>query len=156
MTYQLTDELDWIRHIPSGTDIPKGHRLWDAYEAWLSEGNTPIPRQSMQFDYVVTKAIDGIQAWLDSTAAQNGYDGAVSCASYATSSVARWRQDAAALMAWRDAVWQEAHAWRASLGGQLPSPIPTIENIIATLPPARDYGWVVHQEGASSETGEQS
>lgn len=135
------------RAISSAADAVPGETVVDEIPASFF-----LPR----FDQIVQKAIDGVQAWIDRTAQQNGYDGAVSCASYAASSVTRWRQDAAALIAWRDAVWQAAHAWRASLNGQLPSPIPTIDQIIATLPKARDYGWTVHSEGAGSETGEQS
>lgn len=27
--------------IPANTTVPKGHRLWATYEAWLAEGNQP-------------------------------------------------------------------------------------------------------------------
>ena len=108
------------------------------------------------FDEVVRVAIDGVQAWIDRTAAQNGYDNAVSCASYAASGIPEYRADAVAIIAWRDAVWVAANEWCNSLGGKLPDPVPTIEAIIAQLPQAQAFGWTVHGNGASSETGEQS
>lgn len=110
------------------------------------------------FAEVVQAAINGIQAWLDRTSAQNGYDNAVSCASYVASGIPRYRADAAAIIAWRDAVWTAANTWRNGLGGQIPDPVPTIEQIIGQLPQPRDYGWVVHDDGSDpgSETGEQS
>jgi hypothetical protein len=39
--YYLTDQMDVIRQ--DNTLIPKGHRLWEEYEQWRSEGNTPQP-----------------------------------------------------------------------------------------------------------------
>lgn len=109
-----------------------------------------------KFDQVLSAAIDGIQRWLDATAQQNGYDGVVSCASYAASTVPQFKADALAIVAWRDAVWQSAYAWKDSLGGQLPANPPTIEQIIAQLPKPSTYGWTVHGEGANNELPEQS
>lgn len=30
---------------PTGAvwSVPEGHRFWDLYQTWLSEGNTPLP-----------------------------------------------------------------------------------------------------------------
>jgi hypothetical protein len=42
--YQLTNDPDLVlRHNDDGTvtTIPKGHRFWDGYQAWLGAGNTP-------------------------------------------------------------------------------------------------------------------
>lgn len=131
----------------------------DAIEALPGEqvaDELPASFLSPRFDDVVKSAIDAVQGWIDTTAAQNGYDSAVSCASYTASTIARYRADAAAIIAWRDAVWVAANAWRNSLGGQLPDPIPTAEQIIAQLPKPQTFGWTVHGEGAGSETGEQA
>lgn len=153
--YQLTENPDVVKDLSTGSFIPRGHRFWDTYEAWLAAGNSaqPLPRD---FATIVGHAIDGVQGWIDRTAQQNGYDNAVSCVSYLGSSVQQWRQDAEAMRSWRDAVWQAAHAWRSSLNGQIPSPLPDMAQIIQTLPQPGAYGWNVHGNGASSETGEQS
>jgi hypothetical protein len=156
--YQLTSDPDCIINLETGASIPRGHRWWDEYERWRAEGNFPEPVPAPTFDQVVRAAIDGVQAWIDATAAQNGYDNAVSCASYADSGVPRYRADAAAIIAWRDAVWVAANEWRNSLGGRLPDPVPSIEAIIEQLPRPQAFGWAVHDDGADpgSETGEQS
>lgn len=156
--YQLTENPDLVLCLDAGASIPRGHRWWDEFEAWCAAGNTPRPVPGPTFDQAVKAAIDGVQAWIDATAAQNGYDSAVSCASYANSGIPRYRADAAAIIAWRDAVWVAANAWRNSLGGQLPDPVPTIEAIIAQLPRPQAFGWAVHGDGADpgSETGEQT
>lgn len=42
MTYKLTDNPDIICR-DDGAVIPRGHRWWDEYEQWCSEGNTAAP-----------------------------------------------------------------------------------------------------------------
>lgn len=153
--YQIID-ANCVMNLETGFCIPRGHRMWEEYESWLSEGNTPRPANGSEFSDVVANAIDGVQSWIDRTAQQNGYDNAVSCVSYIGSSVQQWKLDAEAMRSWRDAVWQAAHAWRDSLNGQIPDPIPDMAQIIQTLPQPGAYGWNVHGNGASSETGEQS
>ncbi|AGG89942.1 tail fiber assembly protein [Rhodanobacter denitrificans] len=39
--YQLTPNPDQVIRLDDGADIPRGHRWWDDYEAWLAAGNTP-------------------------------------------------------------------------------------------------------------------
>ena len=41
--YRLTDDPDFVICLDDGTCIPRGHRWWDDYEAWMSEGNVPEP-----------------------------------------------------------------------------------------------------------------
>lgn len=43
MAYKLTQNPDRIIRLEDGADIPRGHRWWDDYEVWLSEGNAPEP-----------------------------------------------------------------------------------------------------------------
>jgi len=41
--YQLTENPDQVTRLDDGASIPRGHRWWDDYEAWLAAGNTPQP-----------------------------------------------------------------------------------------------------------------
>lgn len=71
-----------------------------------------------------------IEAHVDAVARQRGYSSAVSCASYRDSTNATWAAEAAAFIAWRDAVWSQVVA----LLNNVPSPAPTVEAVIAGLP----------------------
>lgn len=45
--YELTSDPDVILSVETGTWIPRGHRLWGEYEAWLAAGNTiPLPEDT--------------------------------------------------------------------------------------------------------------
>ncbi|WP_410499719.1 DUF4376 domain-containing protein [Chitinibacter sp. S2-10] len=41
--YQLTENPNEVIRLDDNTKIPHGHRWWDDYEAWLAEGNQPLP-----------------------------------------------------------------------------------------------------------------
>lgn len=45
--YKLTANPDLIIRLEDGATIPRSHRWWDDYEAWLSEGNTPDPFETL-------------------------------------------------------------------------------------------------------------
>ena len=40
--YQLTQNPDQVIRLEDGAFIPRGHRWWDDYEAWLSAGSRVI------------------------------------------------------------------------------------------------------------------
>ena len=58
--FKLTDNENQVRTlstpvhvagyetIPPNTTVPKGHRLWATYEAWLAQGNEPEPYETEQ------------------------------------------------------------------------------------------------------------
>jgi opacity protein-like surface antigen len=74
-----------------------------------------------------------IQAHVDTTARGKLYADGVSCASYATSTVAQWAAEAAAFVAWRDQVWAYAYNQLYAVAqGQRTQP--TIAALIAELP----------------------
>jgi hypothetical protein len=80
-----------------------------------------------------------IQRQLDGLARAWGYDSIISAASYSASAVPRFREEAAALVAWRDAVWVYSGALLADvLAGKVAAPADDAA-LIAGLPvqPAR-------------------
>lgn len=80
----------------------------------------------------------GIGVWIDSIAQGNGYDNAVSCASYASSTMAKHKAEAVSIIAWRDAVWAAAYALLAAP----PAGVTTLQQVIALLPKPETFGWV--------------
>ena len=91
-----------------------------------------------------------LQGWMDGVANQNGYDNVVSCVSYKYSGVAQWAQDAAAMIAWRDAVWQWAYQQQPTLDAMTPAQIAALtpDYIISQAPKPEAYSWTVHAPGA--------
>ncbi|SDX53184.1 tail fiber assembly protein [Lysobacter enzymogenes] len=41
--YRLTDDPDTVLRLDTDTLIPRGHRWWAEYEAWLAASNEPAP-----------------------------------------------------------------------------------------------------------------
>ena len=77
-----------------------------------------------------------IDAHVEATAQAWGYNGAAHIAGYAASTVPLWRAEAAAFIAWRDAVWVQVITRLAAVqAGQQPPPA-SIPALIATLPAA--------------------
>jgi hypothetical protein len=142
-TYVLRDD---------GACIPldEANADYQAYLAWAAEGNTPALPPPPTVDDIIGRFMPQLQDWMDGVAKQNGYDSVVSCATYATSSVAQWAADAAAIIAWRDAVWQWAYHQQPVLAAMTPEQIAglTPEYIISQAPQASVFGWVVHAPGA--------
>lgn len=94
----------------------------------------------------------GIGRWMDSVVQGNGYDNIVSCASYANSLNVKFKTEALAAIAWRDAVWSAAYTLLANP----PTGVDTLDEVIALLPKATQYGWVadpVPTRGAQGEEG---
>jgi hypothetical protein len=120
-------------HVIEGdTFAPAG--LWDwavAEAARLGDdlqfepGPPPPTPEQMQAGYTAA-----IEAHVEATARARGYTSAVSCATYAASTVPAWQAEGAAFVAWRDDVWTAALAMLAAVqaGGAIP------ESPIAGLP----------------------
>ena len=75
----------------------------------------------------------GISAHVNRVARGRGYDDGVSCASYAASTVPLWAAEAAAFIAWRDAVWSAVLDGLESVQSGK-TPMPVLQDIIAALP----------------------
>lgn len=91
-----------------------------------------------------------VQAWLDVTASQNGYDSIASCISYKDSAVSQWASDATSAIAWRDAVWQACFQWKQSASANPPPIFPTSAQVISQLPQPSTFGWITHTPGSTS------
>lgn len=74
-----------------------------------------------------------LQHHIDETATVRGYGNGVMLASYVASTNAAWAAEAAAFVAWRDAVWLAAYAELAAVQSGA-HPAPTTEAFIAGLP----------------------
>jgi hypothetical protein len=141
--YQLTNDPNIVIDLDTNTTIPSDSYLWDAYEAWLAvPGNTPQPVPPLTFDQVVALFEPSLEVWLASIAAQNGYKSVESCVSYIGDEIDQWNQDGIAMKKLRSKVWQKAYAEWASYNGQVPNPLPTLEQIIALMPTPVSCGWV--------------
>lgn len=83
-------------------------------------------KQEAHFNALVTKEVEKV-------AQRRGYDSGVSCASYAASTNTTYKGDAAAFIAWRDAVW----GYCTTLLNQVQAgvaPMPTDSTLLAGLP----------------------
>lgn len=79
---------------------------------------------------------DAAYELLDSQAKARAYDDAASCISYYNSNIASWASDAAALIAFRDAMWTHLIAHQGDV------PRPTVDEVIASLKTLPEYpGW---------------
>lgn len=74
-----------------------------------------------------------IQAHIDAAAASRSYDSGVTCASYLGSTVPAWAAEAAAFVAWRDAVWAHAYLELAKVEAGTRE-TPTIAGFLGELP----------------------
>ncbi|NII53597.1 hypothetical protein [Luteibacter sp. SG786] len=151
-----TQDRTTVMDTETGAIIPveEGQGGWqgDVFRTWLAEGNEPDPFPAPTFADYVAAFTPGLQQWMEDTAKTNAYDSVLSCVSYKDSGVPQFAGDAAAMIAWRDALWRWASQWQAGFNGQLPDPIPTLEQVIALAPQPEDFNWVVHPAGTIIES----
>jgi hypothetical protein len=106
------------------------------YLAWVQDGNQPsappdpAPSALLEAKQTLT---DIVQAYMDLTVKERGYDTILSLCSYATSTVPQFRAEAQAGVLWRDQCWSYGYGILAQvLAGQ--RAIPTVEEVMAELP----------------------
>jgi len=84
-------------------------------------------------EIVLQQLIEGVQAYLDTTVQQRGYDGILSLCSYSTSTDPRFGPEGRAGIIWRDTVWTQCYEIQAQvMSGDIP--IPSLDELIAILP----------------------
>ncbi len=138
--YQLTSDPTVVYCPERQSWIAEGTWLWDQYQLWLKEGNTPMPIGPAYALYSPEhfRAIrDQAFAWMRGEAVARGYDSIESCASYYNSSVSRYRLEARAMVAWRDAVNQQLE----QLVLAPPSGIESWDQVRALLPQPETFAW---------------
>lgn len=138
--YQLTDDPDRVLCIATGQWVARGTWMWTIYEAWQAAGNLPLPVPPLYEPNTPAhhRAIrDAAWAWMASVVQDRGYDSIESCASYYNSSVARYKAEARAMVAWRDAVNQALEAMVMNP----PADVDTWEEVQALLPQPDTFSW---------------
>lgn len=84
-------------------------------------------------DEIKSALIAGVQNHLDKKCQELGYDNGFACASYATSSVPKFKQEAEAYVLWRDQVWTYCYEQLALFeAGE--REVPALDELIAELP----------------------
>lgn len=135
--YQLTHDPDVLVSLDSGACIPRGSDQWP--RDWL-KNNTPdpIPPPYLPGTPAHHRAIrDAAWAWMAAVVHERGYDSIESCCSYVTSAVARYKAEALAMVAWRDAVNQKLE----QLVLNPPAGVDTWEEVRALLPQPEAFSW---------------
>ncbi|KAF1016172.1 MAG: hypothetical protein GAK31_01661 [Stenotrophomonas maltophilia] len=138
--YQLTSRPDIVKRSDTQEFIPEGHRLWDEYRAWLDAGNTPAPaplpyalHSPQHYQAIRAAAWEWMTAWVQA----RNYDTVESCCSYFNSGVPRYRDEARAMVAWRDAV----NLALEQLVLAPPVGIETWDQVRALLPQPETFNW---------------
>lgn len=138
-----TDDDDSSAKITGNTTVVVGTALANAIEAKLKENNidptklevantetdwNTIPDEKVK--YIVISSVQGI---IDAAASSMGYDNAVSCASYATSNIPKFKAEAAAIIKYRDDAWIACYQFLNDyLAGKIKRP--TLDVIMAKIP----------------------
>lgn len=140
MIYRLTESPDMVMRLPDNCTVSKGHRFWDEYQAWLALGNKPDPvpppyelHSPEHYRAIRTSAWE----WMSSFVRDRRYDNIETCVGYVSSSVPRYRDEARAMVAWRDAV-------NMALEGLVTNPpagIETWEQVRPLLPQPGEFNW---------------
>lgn len=152
---------DWQDGTPPGVDLlvsPQLHELSDDPEqlgapipgvfvdglfvgaspaAWEAQriAETEAPAPMLRWPTTSPTLIDyqaSIDARVQETARSRGYNGASSCASYVASTVASWRAEAEAFVAWRDQVYLEVFEMLAAVRAGRAAP--SVEAVVAAIP----------------------
>lgn len=136
-SYRLTADPDLIECLDTGVLIPRGHRDWPT--EWL-ENHSPLPlplryelHSPQHYQAIRAAAWDWMTAWVK----QRRYDSIETCVGYFNSGVPRYRDEARAMVAWRDAVNQELEA----LALAAPAGIETWDQVRALLPQPEAFNW---------------
>lgn len=137
--YQLTHDPDVLVSLDSGACIPRGNDLWPG-EWLLTNTPEPVPPPYLPGTPAHHRAIrDAAWEWMASVVTERGYDSIETCVGYYNSTVTRYKAEARAMVAWRDAVNQALEA----LVLNPPAGVDTWEEVCALLPQPQAFDWPV-------------
>lgn len=93
----------------------------------------PEPEQLSPEQALIAQVTRVVQIRLDSVAQQRGYDGILSACTYVASAVPRFKAEAEAAVAWRDAVWSKCYEIlaQAQAGERA---VPSLGEVLQELP----------------------
>jgi hypothetical protein len=129
-------ELDKLSDVAGAVACP----TCNIGDNWDGTTFTPAAPPSLTLTQQFKIFQNEIQGWLDSTAQKRQYDSALSCTSYAGSSVTGFAADAAAMKTWRDAVWAYAITNETAVTNN-PSSMPTLAAFMAAIAIACPPPW---------------
>jgi hypothetical protein len=106
---------------------------WDVADPQPSEADIAAEVARQEIAEAVGLYRAAVDQHIEAVARSRDYASSLHCVTYLHSTIAAWAAEAAAFVAWRDAVWIAVYAaldaWQA--GGEAP----TVEALIASLPP---------------------
>lgn len=109
--YKLTNTTSILR-ISDGAYIPvdEANTDYQAYLAWLAEGNTPEPADQPTQVQIIASIASAVQSHLDAAAQSLGYDDIKTAVTYAEEpAVPKFQAEGQALRAWRSQVWAKCY-----------------------------------------------
>lgn len=125
----LTDYFNTLTEYNLGTNT-------DEYREIIEKGyiinDLPKPVEPTDED-VKTAVINAVQAKLDEACKTKGYDNGFACASYASSTVETFKNEANAFITWRDACWVKCYSLLEQYQRGLIER-PTVEQVLNSLP----------------------
>ena len=136
----------WIRNnIHTETDQESG-LIWVAKELHMQTVQTQAEIVANAINIFLTKSgikkmlTDAVQAWMDETVQEKGYDNIFTACSYANSTNPKFKAEADACIEWRDRVWEYCYAALDNVvAGQ--REIPTVEELLAELRTECPFAW---------------
>jgi len=112
-----------------GQPLPTDEQI----STWMSDPTVQAAYQAEQNNDLINSYTIQLQEYIDSVAQQKQYDNAISCISYANSTVQLWKDQAVAFIAWRDSVYNYVIAQEAlMLSGSIA--VPTFTQLQSELP----------------------
>lgn len=92
-----------------------------------------VPPQVYSIEDIKQQLVAAVQKHMDEAVKVRGYDNIASACSYGLSTVEKFRNEATACIAWRDAVWSYCYA-QLELFENGERTVPSIEELIDELP----------------------